>query len=81
VRQKSPVLLDISDSSAQQHGRLSANIFVADNDLATLRFYKSVEATEKRGLSGPALADERNGPSAWNVDAHIVERDHGSEAM
>jgi hypothetical protein len=81
VRQKPAVLLDVSDSPAQQHSGLCANISVADHDLSALRLNESVEAAEKRCLSGPALAHERNGASGWHIDADIIERDYGPEAM
>jgi hypothetical protein len=81
VRQKSTVLLDVSNSPAQQHSGLCANIFVADHDLSALRLDQSIEAAEKRSLAGSALADERNRASGWNIDAHVIERDYRSVAV
>ena len=60
VRQKPAVLLDVSNSPAQQHSGLRANIFVPDDNLSALRLNESVEAAEKRSFAGAALADERN---------------------
>jgi hypothetical protein len=46
VREKSTVLLNVSDSPAQQHSGLCANVFVAHEDLTALRLDESVEAAE-----------------------------------
>jgi hypothetical protein len=81
VWEKAPVLLDVSDSSAQQNGWLSANILIADFYVSTQRLDESVEASKQRGLPRPALAYERDGASGWNIDAHVIERDNGPEAM
>jgi hypothetical protein len=81
VRQKPSVLLDVSDIPPQQYGGLGANIFVPDFDFSTLRLDEPVEAAKKRRLAGPALADERNGTSRWNVEAYVVEGDDIAEAM
>jgi hypothetical protein len=75
------VLLDISDSAAEQHRRLSADIFVADSLLSTQRLDEAVEAAKKRSLARPALTDEGNGASGRNDDAHIIERDYRTESM
>jgi hypothetical protein len=81
VREKSAVLLDVSDSPAQQHSGLCANVFVTDQDLSALRLDESVEAAEQRGFAGSAFAHERNRASGWNIDADIIERDHRPEVM
>jgi hypothetical protein len=75
------VLLDISDSTAQQHSGLCADILVTDSYLSTQRFDEPVEAAEKRRLPRPALADERNGASSWDIDTDVIECDYGAEAM
>jgi hypothetical protein len=81
VRQKSAVLLDVSDSPAQRYGGLRANIFVTDSYLSTLWLDEPIEAAKKRRLARPALTDERNGAPGRNVNAHVIERDYGPEAM
>jgi hypothetical protein len=81
VWEKPSVLLDVSDSSAQQNGWLSANILIADFYVSTQWLDEPVEASKQRGLPRPALAYERDGASGWNIDAHVIERDNGPEAM
>ena len=81
MREKPAVLLDVSDFPAQQYGGLGAHIPVADFYLPTQRLDKSIEAAEKRCLARPALADQGNRVAGGNVDADIIERDNGAEAM
>ena len=75
------MLLDVSYSTAQQHSRLCTDILVTDSYLSTQRLDKSVEAAEKRRLSRPALADESNGASSWDIDTDVIECDYGAETM
>lgn len=75
------MLLDVSDFPAQQYGGLGANIPVADSYLSTQRLNESIEAAEKRCLARPALADQGNRAAGGNLDADIIERDNGAEAM
>jgi hypothetical protein len=81
VREKSAVLLDVADSTAQLNCRLGANITVADLYLAAFRLDQPVEATEKRRLSRTAFSNERNGSARRDIDAHTIERDDVPEAV
>lgn len=81
MREKPAVLLDVSDFPAQQYSGLGANITAADFYLPTQRLDESIEAAEKRRLARPALADQGNRTAGGNVDADIIERDNGAEAM
>ena len=75
------MLLDVSDSPAQHDSRLSPNILVTDSDFSTQRLDQSVEAAQQRRFAGSALADERDSATSRNIDAHIVQRCDGSEAV
>jgi hypothetical protein len=81
MREKPTVLLYVSDFSAQQYCGLGANVPIVDPYLSTHGLHESVEAAKKRRLARPALADERNRAAGRNVDAHVIERDYGPEAM
>jgi hypothetical protein len=81
MREKSAVLLDISDPPAQKYSGLRANVSVADSDLSTQRLDEPVEAAKKRCLSRPAFTNERHGPSGWDVNANVIQRDYRPEAM
>jgi hypothetical protein len=75
------VLLDISDSTTQQHGGLRADILVTHSYLSTQRLDEPVEAAEKRRLPRPAFADERNGTSSWDIDTDVIKCDYSAETM
>jgi len=81
VRQESAVLLYVAYLSSQQDGRLGANVFLANADFAALRLDQAVETTQECGFAGPAFSYKSHGLARWNVDAHIVEREHTSEVM
>lgn len=81
VRQKSSVLLHVSDSPTQQYGWLVADIFVANLHFSPRRLDESVEAAKECSLARPAFPDERHRASSGNIDTHIVQRDYVSEAM
>jgi hypothetical protein len=81
VREKTAMLLDVSNFPAQQDGRLSPDILVADSYFSAQRLHQSVETAEQRRFARSTFSDERNGASGWHVDAHIVQRYDGSEAV
>jgi hypothetical protein len=81
VWEKPAVLLDVSDFPAQRYGWLSANISVPDSYLSTHRLDETIEAAKKSRLTRSTLADESNGTAGGNIDAHVIECDHGAEAV
>ena len=81
MREKSAVLLDVSDFPAQRPRGLSANVSVPDSSLSTQRLDEPVEAAQKCRLTRSALADESNGAAGRNIDAYSSECDHGAEAV
>jgi hypothetical protein len=75
------VLLHVSDSAPQRHGRLCSHILAADHHLATFRLNQSVEAAEQRCFSRAALPDECGGASGGDVDTHVIQSDDVAEAV
>jgi len=75
------MLLDVSDLSAQRHRGLRADVPVPHSYFSTQGLDESVEAAKKRRLARSAFADESNSATGRNIDADVIERDHGAEAM
>jgi hypothetical protein len=81
VREKSAVLLDVSDLPAQQHGWLGADVLVTYSDLTAQWLYESIKAPQQCGFARSAFADERNSATSRNVHAYIIQCYYGSEAV
>jgi len=67
--------------SSQEDRRLSENILLTNPDFAAFRLDQALETTQECGFAGPAFSYKSHGLARWNVDAHIVEREHTSEVM
>ena len=81
VRKKAAVLLDVSDSPAQHHRRLGANVLITDSDFSTQRLDQSVEAAQQRRFARSALAHQCNSASGRNLNAYIIQCYYGSETV
>ncbi len=81
VREKAAILWHVSDGSTEPHGVDGSDVDVADANGSAIRLDETIDAAKQGGLSGAALADERQAGARRHVDRDVVERDDVSESL
>jgi hypothetical protein len=81
MREESAVLLHVAHLPAKENWRLGADILLSHPHFTTLRLDQAIETAEKRRFSRPAFSDQSYCLPRGNLDAHIVERHHGSKPV